>query len=276
MKADVQISRIHKNSPFNVSEVLQDIEGKDHNEIFYSELVQTAINKAYGNKLRVTVITLDGEGDKEYYINKQSKNRVIQQLVKITEQNGNKSVSARELHKFLEVGTRFDKWILRMFEYGFTQNTDYQCLVKNDQMPNGGVKQVLDDYALTLDTAKEIAMIQRTPKGKQVRQYFIEVERLVTSKAPISSPYQKTNKNAISEKRSELVDVIRNYLRWGDMSKVAKKLNIEVTYVKKVMVHKKFNTEQADLVTQELYKIALKNKNELLFGYQQMIDMLKK
>ncbi|WP_172918578.1 antA/AntB antirepressor family protein [Capnocytophaga canis] len=59
-------------------------------------------------------------------------------LIKITEQKGQKVVSARELHKFLEVETRFDKWMIRMFEYGFTENTDYQCLVKNVQMPNGG------------------------------------------------------------------------------------------------------------------------------------------
>ncbi|ADZ11408.1 Phage anti-repressor protein [Riemerella anatipestifer RA-GD] len=98
-------------------------------------------------------------------------------LIKITEQNGQQAVSARELHSFLEIDSRFDIWIKRMFEYGFIENVDYQCLYKNVQMPNGGQRQVLDDYALTLDTAKEISMLQRSEKGKQARRYFIECEK---------------------------------------------------------------------------------------------------
>lgn len=101
----------------------------------------------------------------------------MKELIKITEHNGLRAVSARELHKFLEVETRFDIWYNRMFEYGFSENADYQCLFKNVQMPNGGFKRVLDDYALSLDCAKEISMLQRSEKGKQARKYFIECEK---------------------------------------------------------------------------------------------------
>ena len=52
------------------------------------------------------------------------------ELIKITEQNGEQAVSARELHSFLEVGTRFNDWIQRMLDYGFTENTDYQRVKK--------------------------------------------------------------------------------------------------------------------------------------------------
>jgi phage antirepressor protein len=106
----------------------------------------------------------------------------MQELIKITEQNGKRAVSARELHTFLEVETRFDIWCSRMFDYGFAENIDYQHLYKNVQLPNGAIRKVLDDYALTLDCAKEIAMLQRSEKGKTARQYFIECEKQLRAK----------------------------------------------------------------------------------------------
>ena len=101
----------------------------------------------------------------------------MQELIKIQDKGGQSAVSARELHKFLEIETRFDKWIQRMFEYGFIQDIDYQRLVKNVQMQNNATREVLHDYALTLDCAKEISMIQRSEKGKQARMYFIDCEK---------------------------------------------------------------------------------------------------
>ncbi len=100
------------------------------------------------------------------------------ELIKITTDNdGQQAVSAKELHQFVEMNTRFDIWIKRMLDYGFIENTDYQCLYKNVQMPNGGVKVAIDDYALSIDCAKEISMLQRNEKGKQARLYFIEAEK---------------------------------------------------------------------------------------------------
>lgn len=101
----------------------------------------------------------------------------MKELIPITQQDGKRAVSARQLHAFVEMDTRFDIWIKRMLEYGFSENADYQCLIKNVQMPNGGCKSILDDYALSIDCAKEISMLQRNEKGKQARQYFIEVEK---------------------------------------------------------------------------------------------------
>ena len=102
----------------------------------------------------------------------------MNELIKITTGNdGRQAVSARELHAYVEMSTRFDIWIKRMFEYGFTQGVDFECLYKNVQMPNGGSKVAIDDYALSIDCAKEISMLQRNDKGKRARQYFIEVEK---------------------------------------------------------------------------------------------------
>lgn len=95
------------------------------------------------------------------------------ELIKITEKDGRKVVSARELHSFLEAKERFSAWIERQMQYGFNENIDFVgCKVFNTL-----ANQELDDYALTIDCAKEISMVQRSEKGKQARLYFIECEK---------------------------------------------------------------------------------------------------
>lgn len=102
-------------------------------------------------------------------------------------------VSARELHEFLEIGTRFDKWFGRMCEYGFEENSDFRALAQKRPTAQGNITTYID-YEITLDMAKEISMIQRTPKGKQARQYFIQCEKKL--KENITSPL--CNPNVVS------------------------------------------------------------------------------
>lgn len=99
----------------------------------------------------------------------------MNELLKVRYEADRITVSARELHEFLEIKTEFAKWMRRMCEYGFNESVDYRVIVKNDENPLGG--RPSSDYEITLDMAKEIAMIQRSEKGKQARQYFIEVEK---------------------------------------------------------------------------------------------------
>jgi len=106
----------------------------------------------------------------------------MQELIKISEQNGKRAVSARELHKFLEVQTPFTMWIDRMFEYGFAENIDFEATNFFVNHPNSIGGTTVKDYALTLDCAKEIAMLQRSEKGKTARQYFIECEKQLRAK----------------------------------------------------------------------------------------------
>lgn len=98
----------------------------------------------------------------------------MNELIPITYQNDHPAVSARDLHEFLAVDTQFTHWFDRMKEYGFSESTDYEVLAKNDYNPKGGRPAV--DYVLTIDMAKELCMIQRTQRGKQARQYFLQVE----------------------------------------------------------------------------------------------------
>ena len=96
----------------------------------------------------------------------------MNELIKIQQHNGKQAVSAKELYEFLEVKSNFTTWTARMFEYGFEEDKDFIPILEKS---TGGRPSV--DYALTLDCAKEIAMIQRTPQGKQAREYFIACEK---------------------------------------------------------------------------------------------------
>lgn len=85
-------------------------------------------------------------------------------------------VSGRELHKQLEVQSNYTTWFDRMKDYGFTENADYVvCFPNLESEGRGGQNKV--DHLIKLDMAKEICMIQRTERGKQARQYFIQVEK---------------------------------------------------------------------------------------------------
>jgi len=100
------------------------------------------------------------------------------EIIKITEQNGQQIVSARELHEFLGIGKDFTSWCKNMFEYGFEEQIDFTPILGKS---TGGRPSI--DYALTLDTSKEISMLQRSEKGKQVRKYFIDFEKNNKAKA---------------------------------------------------------------------------------------------
>lgn len=97
-------------------------------------------------------------------------------LINITlNENHEPVISARQLHETLEVKTEYKKWFKRMTEYGFTENEDFVKVTQKCLTSSTG--QNITDHIIKLDMAKEIAMIQRTNKGKEVRTYFIQVEK---------------------------------------------------------------------------------------------------
>lgn len=94
-------------------------------------------------------------------------------LIKVTYENERPTVMGRDLHNFLGVTERYSSWFERMKQYGFAEEIDYLgCKVFNTL-----AKQELQDHQLTIEMAKEISMLQRNEKGKQARQYFIQLEK---------------------------------------------------------------------------------------------------
>lgn len=93
-------------------------------------------------------------------------------LIKINYNSDQPTVSARELHDFLEVGAAYKDWFPRMCEYGFEEGKDFRSFLSKS---TGG--RPAQDAEITIDMAKELCMLQRNERGKQARQYFLQLER---------------------------------------------------------------------------------------------------
>ena len=100
----------------------------------------------------------------------------MNELFNVTTNGDKLTLSARELHRELNVTDRFTRWFERMGEYGFEENIDFTS-VKSSTLVNNGATRELQDYRITLDMAKEIAMLQRNEKGKEIRRKLIELEK---------------------------------------------------------------------------------------------------
>ncbi|MDK8889876.1 phage antirepressor KilAC domain-containing protein [Corynebacterium macclintockiae] len=121
----------------------------------------------------------------------------MNELIPIQDNDGAQAVLGRDLHKFLGIGKDYTTWFKDMTTYGFVAGRDFSP-ISGKTSPTGGRPRI--DHIITLDMAKEISMIQRTDKGKQARQYFIECER--QAKAP------KIDGNSIT--RMELIQIAMN------------------------------------------------------------------
>lgn len=186
----------------------------------------------------------------------------MNQLINITQNENNESVvSGRELHEFLEVKTPYHIWFERMTEYGFTENVDFIGFEQKSSKL-GGRPSV--DHALKIDMAKEISMIQRTAKGKEARQYFIQVEKEYKQQqqAPLTLDQQiaaiATGYGSVKEELVEVKDQVADLTnRFGLPSNKAKVLQKKVatkvymfTGGKASNAHKKIGSK----VFREFYK----------------------
>lgn len=153
----------------------------------------------------------------------------MKELIKVTTNDkGQQLVSARELHEFLEVKSRFNDWITnRINKYEFESEIDYtkflvQCIRGQNEY----------DYALTIDMAKELSMVENNNKGKEARKYFIECEKIAKG---INNKDQMDYVNAKAQ--MDLLAVTANTLNLNDSSKllIATKIyedcNIPTTYL---------------------------------------------
>ena len=98
----------------------------------------------------------------------------MKDLIVVDYKNDTPTVNGRELHKALEIGAEYAKWFSRMTEYGFKEGKDYSSFltIRSDGLPG----KPKTDHSLTISTAKEICMIQRSAIGRKFRQYFISIE----------------------------------------------------------------------------------------------------
>lgn len=137
------------------------------------------------------------------------------------------TVSARDLYDALEIGTEFNHWFPRMTEYGFTEGTDF-----SPKMTESTGGRPSTDYDISVDMAKQICMIQRSDKGKQLRQYFIDLEKawntpeLIMARAlKIAEHTQQELRNRIEQMRpkeifADAVCTSKSSILIGDLAKL--------------------------------------------------------
>lgn len=100
----------------------------------------------------------------------------MNELIHIDFKDDSAVVSARELHRSLEVKTRFSQWVEQNFKM-FKENEDFSSVVTTTQQNQYGGTKKLQDYAVTIRMAEHLAMMSKTNKGHEVREYFIQVEK---------------------------------------------------------------------------------------------------
>ena len=184
----------------------------------------------------------------------------MNELIRIDNDN---KVSGRELHEFLEVGTDYRHWIDRMLEYGFTQGADFN-MVKNDRVQAEGnrkVKRMVDDVVMTIDMAKEICMIQRTDKGKQARQYFIECEKRLKA---VNVPHDSYM----------ISDPVERALKWAEEEKVrqAQVKQLEEQHPK-VLFADSVSVSKTEILVGELAKLIKQNGVDI--GQKRLFDWMR-
>ena len=149
----------------------------------------------------------------------------MNELIKIeVKDNGQRLVSARELHNFLQVGRDFTTWVKgRITEYSFIENTDFTVVAIAPQSGGannrGGQNKV--DYAITIEMAKELCMVEKNDYGKQARRYFIECEK------QLKEGYQsQLNHYEQAKAEIDLLGVTARVLNLNDNSKLLCVTNI--------------------------------------------------
>lgn len=175
----------------------------------------------------------------------------MNELIKIIYDNDRPTVLARELHEFLEVSTEYRHWFPRMCEYGFIEGQDFRSFLTESI---GG--RPAQDAQLTIDMAKEICMLQRNEKGKQARQYFIQLEkdwnspekvmaralRIANEKIKFLSAHNSelTVQNAIMQPKAEYFDELVDRSLNTGIRETAKELGMKEKDFVRFLLDKKY------------------------------------
>lgn len=189
-------------------------------------------------------------------------------LIPINYENDRPTVLGRELHKELGVETRYNDWFDRMKEYGFTENIDYYSILSNRSDGKAGKPRT--DHQLTIPMAKELCMLQRTEKSKEIRKYFIAVEEQWNSpEAIMARALQIANRNLLKletkcsqlettvavqtqqinelQPKASYYDVVLNSPSLIPISTIAKDYGKTATWLNKYLHEKGVQFKQGDI-----------------------------
>ncbi len=163
-------------------------------------------------------------------------------LIPVNYETDQPCVSARDLYEQLNIKTAFKDWFPRMCEYGFEEGKDF-CSKMSES--TGG--RPSKDADISIDMAKQICMIQRSPEGKQIRQYFLDLEKAWNTPEQIFARALKMADKTIDKLKSENTTLIEDNQRMkpkeifadavtaskdsiliGDLAKILKQKGIDI------------------------------------------------
>ena len=159
----------------------------------------------------------------------------MEELMKISYESGQPTVSARELHEGLDIKTPYTMWFERMAEYGFTDGKDFFTKMLES---TGGRPSV--DHAMTVDMAKQICMIQRTEQGRIYRQYLLDLEKAWNTPEQVFARALKMADQTINRLQSDItrmrpkeifadaVTASHTSILVGDMAKLLKQNGVDM------------------------------------------------
>lgn len=168
----------------------------------------------------------------------------MRDLIKVNYDTEQPTVSARDLHEGLEIKSNFTTWFERMTEYGFTDADYKKCFPNLESGCNGGQNMI--DYQISVDMAKQICMIQRSEKGRQYRQYFLDLEKAwnapeqIMARALRMADQTIENLKTIGEQQAKRIEEMRpkeifadavasshTSILIGDLAKILKQNGVE-------------------------------------------------
>ena len=161
-------------------------------------------------------------------------NQNLEELLPVRKNGENKVVNARHLHAFLEIGKDFSSWVkVQIQRCDLVENQDYQVFTQKGENLLGGRPSV--EYALSIEAAKEIAMMSQTPKGKMARRYFIECERRLMTKVKLENYLKIDEFCQLYGKTTHcfyglMAKFRREFIVLGDVFYISKRLAESVNY----------------------------------------------
>ena len=164
----------------------------------------------------------------------------IAELIPVRDHEGQEVASGRDLHAFLGMSSNYTTWFDRMVGYGFVEGKDYITLTGEVSSKNGknlGGRPSID-HAVTFDMAKELGMIQRTPEGKRIREYFIEIEKKAREQSTVGA----------LPSRAALAQMVLDAERELEAAKMQAELDAP-----KIRYHERFIAEMDDIITIEYF-----------------------
>lgn len=188
----------------------------------------------------------------------------MKDLIKITTNDkGQQLVSARELHEFLEVKKDFTDWFkYRVAQYGFEENLDFTPILGKS---TGG--RPSKDFAIKIEIAKELSMVENNEKGKQARKYFIECEKIAKNKPNSITVAENA---AIANEYMKLLKTSAETLHMNESSvlyiskKIYKDCNIPTTYLPDCTTSKGILKSATELLRKYNIQISTRKFNKIM------------